>query len=143
MHIKRVVAAGFAAAAIAVAPIASASAVDCTNLSRPPLNTTNVDPTYSFYDGAIQVWVVGNWAWVSVPDGDPFWTFIPPGTGEQALADEMGLVVSAPGANGNYTNGRHDDLLGQAQALCAKGRMTVLMSGNAHGIVAEPQCTMG
>jgi hypothetical protein len=125
---------------LAVVPAGAALAVDCTNLSRPALDTTNVAPTYSFYDGAVQIWIRGNWAWVSTPDGDPFWTFIPPGSGEQALFDETGFVVSAPGANGNYTNGRHDDLLGQAQALCAKGRLAVLMSGNAHGIVAEPQC---
>ena len=143
MHVRKVILALLAAAAVALAPIASASAVDCTNLSRPPLNTTNVAPTYSFYEGAVQIWIVGNWAWVSTPDGGPLWTFIPPGSGEQALLDEMGLVISAPGENGNYTNGRHDDLLGEAQALCAKGRLAVLMSGNAHGIVAEPQCSVG
>lgn len=141
MRIRNLVAATGAAVALTVVPATAALAIDCTNLSKPALDTTGVAPTYSFYDGAIQVWIRGNWAWVSAPDSAPFWTFIPPGTGEQALADEMGLVVSAPGANGNYTNGRHDDLLGQAQALCAKGRLAVLMSGNAHGIVAEAQCT--
>jgi hypothetical protein len=143
MRFRNVAAATVAAAAMAVVPATAALAIDCTNLSRPELNTTNLAPTYSFYDGAIQIWIRGNWAWVSTPDDGAFWTFIPPGTGEQALADEMGLVVSAPGANGNYTAGRHDDLLGQAQALCAKGRLAVLMSGNEHGIVAEPQCTTG
>lgn len=140
MRIRKLLSVAAVSAALAVAPATAALAVDCTNLSRPALDTTGLAPTYSFYDGAVQIWIRGNWAWVSTPDG-AFWTFIPPGSGEQALLDEMGLVVSAPGANGNYTNGRHDDLLGQAQALCAQGRLAVLMSGNMHGIVAEPQCT--
>lgn len=142
MRLKRALVIGTAAVATAVIPATSALAVDCTNLSRPPLNTTNLAPSYSFYDGAVKIWLVGNWAWISTPGGT-FWTFIAPGSGEKALLDEMGLVVTAAGANGNYTNGRHDDLLGQAQALCAKGRLAVILSGNAHGIVAEPHCTTG
>jgi len=139
MRIKRGIVVAVAATAAAVLPASSAFAIDCTNTSRPALNTAKTAPTYEF--GPVQIWIVGNWAWVVVPDEGGFWTFIPPGTGEAALLAEMGLPVSAPGANGNYTNGRHDDLLGQSQALCSPGRVAQLESGNVHGIVAEPQCT--
>src|SRR3954453_21587130 len=105
MKLRTLVAAGVVAVALA-ASTGTAAAIDCTNLSRPAFDTTNVAPTYSFGGGAVQIWIRGNWAWISTGGGS-FWTFIPPGSGEAALLDELGVVVSAPGANGNYTNGRH------------------------------------
>jgi hypothetical protein len=43
--------------------------------------------------------------------GFPHWGFITPGT------DLSGLGITQPDANGNYTNGKADDLLG-VSAIC-------------------------
>jgi hypothetical protein len=141
--IRKLLAVGVAAAALVGAPASAALAVDCTNASRPALNTTSLTPDYDIWGGAVQIYLVGNWAWIVV-DGQGFWTFVPPGTGDAAMSQIAGVTIVTPGDNGNYTDGRHDDLLGQSQALCSPGRMRlVLRNSPLHGIWAEPQCITG
>lgn len=143
MSIRKLIGAAAAAAALAVAPAGAALATDCTNASRPPLNTANLTPSYDLYGGAVDIYLVGNWAWVVV-EGQGFWTFVPPGTGDVVLSNLAGSPVVSPGVNGNYTDGRFADLLGQSQALCSPGRMRLVLGNDTlHGVWADPQCQIG
>lgn len=93
------------AAALALTPVL-ASADSCANVSRAPAacGTSCSAPV-----------VKGNWAWLpSIEPGAPaVWGFAPPGTPDST---EFGL----PGANGNYTNGATNSLLGNS-ANCPPG----------------------
>ncbi len=69
--------------------------------------------------------IVGNWVWLpSIGVPAPFWGFAPPGTPDSQL-------FGFPGANGNYTNGFTNSLLGHS-AYCLKGVNTT----KSHGIVS-------
>lgn len=83
------------AAAVAV-PTTAAFADTCANVSRAAPTTTSGGPI-----------IKGNWAWLPSisPGAPPVWGFAPPGATDSVM---FGL----PGANGNYTNGKTDSLLG-------------------------------
>ena len=143
MRIRTLLGTVAAAVALAVTPAGAAMATDCTNASRPPLNTTGLTPNYDLYGGAVDIYLVGNWAWIVV-EGQGFWTFVPPGTGDVALGNLAGTPILSPDANGNYTNGRYADLLGQSQALCSPGRMRLVLGNDPlRGVWADPQCQIG
>lgn len=139
--VKRIFALPLAAIAV-VAFGTSALALDCHNVSRnvSPAEqalATTTQPLLSFpigvdpSNGQPVFWNVmndlkGNWYLLALSEGAPepagvnidiWWGFIPPGT-----------VSIAPGANGNYTNGKVDDLLGMA--ACPVARQDI------HGIVS-------
>lgn len=58
--------------------------------------------------------VEGNWLWLpSVGAPIQAWAFIPPGT-------DVSVFFDLPGANGNFTNGKTDSLLG-VSANCPPG----------------------
>jgi hypothetical protein len=80
----------------------SALADSCWNASRPA-------------PGPNQPVITGNWAWLPAvePGAPPIWGFAPPGAPESTA---NGL----PGANGNYTNGNTESLLGMS-AICTSG----------------------
>lgn len=110
---------GIAGVTLAVAA-GTAFADDCANVSRAPA-PCGMTCTSSVIDG--------NWVWLpSIGEPFPAWGFAPPG-GPDSVA------INLPGANGNYTNGKVDDLLGVAAqnspALCANPNQTT----GAHGIV--------
>jgi hypothetical protein len=92
------------AAAITLGVLAiptTALADTCVNLSRAPgpCGTATTPPC----TGPV---VQGNWVWLpSVGAPDPIWLFAPPG-GPNSVNFEF------PGANGNYTNGKTESLLG-------------------------------
>jgi hypothetical protein len=117
-------------------------ALDCHNISRnvSPAEQAfakTATPFVSFSIGADPqtgqpvFWNVmplfkGNWYLLALSEGAPepagttidiWWGFIPPGT-----------VPGVPGSNGNFTNGRVDDLLGMA--ACPVARQDI------HGIVS-------
>lgn len=59
----------------------------------------------------------GNWVWLpSVGASFEAWAFVVPGSD---IAEEMGFP-SLPGANGNFTNGKTESLLG-VSANCPPG----------------------
>jgi len=103
----------FAAALSAVAALATTTAAEassCANFSRPapPCNLTCTAPVMN-----------GNWIWLpSIGVPLAAWGFAPPGTPDSVAA-------GAPGANGNYTNGQTNSLLGMS-ALCTNGGGGVL-----------------
>jgi hypothetical protein len=130
----RRIAAAIAAAGAVVALATPALALDCHNVSRnvsPAEQTiaTTQTPFLAFPIGLDPnthqpvFWNVmplfkGNWYLLALTEGAPepvgttidiWWGFIPPGT-----------VPSAPGGNGNYTNGKVDDLLGMAACPIAR-----------------------
>jgi hypothetical protein len=88
----------------------TALADDCVNFSRP----APPDPSSCV--------VQGNWLYLGC-FGFPHWGFITPGT------DLSGLGITQPGANGNYTNGKVDDLLG-VSAICDPTKGVVLKRQN-------------
>src|SRR5262245_50670795 len=86
-----------AVAVIALAFPAAAVADSCANISRaaPPCGMACTEPV-----------IVGNWIWLpSIHVPFPAWGFAVPG-GEESVDNEF------PGANGNYTNGKSESLLG-------------------------------
>jgi hypothetical protein len=100
--------------AIAVAGVTLADS--CANVSRAP-----ADCGWSCPGPVIE----GNWVWlpsISVPVYA--WGFAPPGAADST---QFGF----PGANGNYTNGFTDSLLGHS-AYCLKG----VNQQKSHGIVS-------
>lgn len=131
-----------AAAAAALSVSSSVLALDCHNLSRDvsPAElqlATSAQPFLVFPIGTDPLthktvyWNVmpdfkGNWYLLALTEGAPepagttidvAWGFIPPGT-----------VPFFPGGQGNYTNGRVDDLLGLA--ACPMARQDI------HGIIS-------
>jgi hypothetical protein len=97
--------------ALALALPAAAFADSCANVSRAAPN----DPSTVSK---------GNWVWLPSIGGPPIWGFAPPGTPDSTL---LGL----PGANGNYTNGKTDSLLGMSNN-CPPGSNTARQT--SHGI---------
>lgn len=96
MRFKVLLAGAMLAAALAIPTAALAD--DCANFSRP----APADPA--------SCTVQGNWIYLGCT-GFQHWGFITPGT------DLSGIGISQPDANGNYTNGKADDLLG-VSAIC-------------------------
>ena len=99
----------------------TALADSCANVSRAPA-------ACGF--SCTSVVVEGNWVWLPSLSNigetglPPFWGFITPGS-------EDSVMVGAPGANGNYTNGFTASLLGHS-AYCLKG----VNQDKHHGIVS-------
>ena len=105
----RILSAVVASVAALAAPVA-AYASSCANFSRsaPACNLACTSPV-----------VVGNWIWLpSIGAPIAAWGFAPPGTPD---SQNFGF----PGANGNYTNGQTNSLLGMS-ALCTNGGGGVL-----------------
>jgi hypothetical protein len=74
---------------------ATAVADTCVNLSRAPGPATSSGPVTK-----------GNWVWLpSIGVPFPGWGFAPPGS-------PASVENGAPGANGNFTNGKTSSLLG-------------------------------
>jgi hypothetical protein len=121
---KRTILATLFAAGLALSIPISAFADDCHNLSRP----APADPT--------QLVTAGNWVWVPAGffgGGQPeqgAWYFAVPGG---FVATQ---ILGTPDANGNYTNGSTDMLLGNsANCRGTTSRQT------SHGI--QNECTLG
>jgi len=104
------------AAVAALAVPAAAVADSCANVSRAPA-ACGMDCAGPVVDG--------NWVWLP-SIGVPFaaWGFAPPG-GPDSTA------IGFPGANGNYTNGQTESLLG-VSAVCQD-------KGNAQGARQQGQ----
>jgi hypothetical protein len=140
--VKRLVSFVLAAGAV-VALSSSAFALDCHNISRnvsasEQTFATTSQPFLSFPIGVDPAshqpvfWNVmplfkGNWYLLALTEGAPepvgttidiWWGFIPPGT-----------VPGVPGSNGNYTNGKVDDLLGMAACPVARQDIHGIQSG--------------
>lgn len=112
---KRLVGAGLGAV-LSLVMASTALADSCANVSRAPApcGTTCTAPV-----------IEGNWVWLpSVGVPLEAWGFAPPGGPDSVL-------VGAPGANGNYTNGFTESLLGHS-AYCLKG----VNQDKSHGIVS-------
>ena len=59
--------------------------------------------------------IEGNWLWLpSIGVPVPAWGFVSPGT-------EPAVELGTPGANGNYTNGKTESLLGVSAVCQGKG----------------------
>ena len=102
--------------ALSLGLASTALADSCLNVSRaaPACNMTCSAPV-----------IEGNWVWLpSIGVPEPAWGFAPPGAEESA-------ANGFPGANGNYTNGFTESLLGHS-AYCLKG----VNAGKSHGIVS-------
>lgn len=95
------------AAGIALGGPVAALANDCHNVSRAA--PANPD----------QLQIQGNWVWV--PDAQT-WFFAVPGS---EISNEVGL----PDANGNFTNGKTDHLLGMS-ANCDPSKSTSRQTSN-------------
>lgn len=96
----------------ALAVPTAAFADSCANVSRPA--PTNGQPTQT-----------GNWVWLpSIGIEAPVWGFAPPG-------GEDSQLLGAPGANGNYTDGKTSSLLGVSQN-CPPGNNTNRQT--SHGV---------
>jgi hypothetical protein len=108
--------AGLALSAILAIP-GAALADDCANFSRP----APADPTSCV--------VQGNWVYLGCT-GFQHWGFITPGT------DLSSMGISQPDANGNYTNGKVNDLLG-VSAICDPSKGVVLKRQNGAILTGE------
>ena len=105
-----------AVAAIALALPAAAVADSCANISRAPApcGMACSEPV-----------IVGNWVWLpSIGVPFPAWGFAAPG-GDESVDNGF------PGANGNYTNGNSESLLG-VSALCGSSAPSARQQ--SHGI---------
>jgi hypothetical protein len=101
---------------LALAVAGTAFADSCANVSRAPApcGTSCTAPV-----------IEGNWVWLpSIGVPVEAWGFAPPGG-----PDSTGFGF--PGANGNYTNGFTESLLGHS-AYCLKG----VNQDKSHGIVS-------
>ena len=133
--LKKLAVAATVAGAIVMSLATSAFDLDCHNISRnvsagQVTFAENNDPVLVFPlfqapDGNTVFWNVmpmfkGNWYLLAITEVAPenqsgaiteavWWGFIPPGT-----------VPEFPGGNGNYTNGKVDDLLGMAACPVAR-----------------------
>lgn len=148
--LKKFAVAATVAGAIAMSMATSAFALDCHNISRNVSASQvtfaeNTDPflpidlMFQAPDGNEVFWNVmpmfkGNWYLLAItevaPENQPgaiteavWWGFIPPGT-------DPGV----PGANGNYTNGQVDDLLGMAACPMARQLYHGIQSGACGGM---------
>ncbi len=103
MRKVKVLLVGMATVAALAVPTA-AFADSCANVSRP--EPTGNQPTQT-----------GNWVWLpSIGVPVDAWGFAPPGSPDSQL-------LGAPGANGNYTNGKTSSLLGVSNN-CPPGNNT-------------------
>jgi hypothetical protein len=94
----------------------TALADSCANISRAPA------PCGMSCTAPV---IEGNWVWLpSIGVPEPAWGFAPPGG-----PDSVGFGF--PGANGNYTNGFTESLLGHS-AYCLKG----VNQDKSHGVVS-------
>jgi hypothetical protein len=101
---------------LALAITGTALADSCANVSRAP-----ADCGWSCTGPVI----VGNWVWLPSVGAPVYaWGFAPPGATDST---QFGF----PGANGNYTNGFTESLLGHS-AYCLKG----VNSDKSHGVVS-------
>ena len=101
---------------LAVSVAGTALAGSCANISRAPA------PCGWSCSGPV---IVGNWVWLPSVGAPVYaWGFAPPGGSDST---QFGF----PGANGNYTNGFTQSLLGHS-AYCLKGVNT----SKSHGIVS-------
>lgn len=138
-----------AAGAITMSLATSAFALDCHNISRnvsaaqltfaANTNPALVFPIFRAPDGNTVFWNVmpmfkGNWYLLAItevaPENQPgaiteavWWGFIPPGS-----------VPFFPGGNGNYTNGKVDDLLGISACPMARQVYNGIQSGACGGL---------
>jgi hypothetical protein len=101
--------AGLTLGAVLVLP-GTALADDCANFSRPAPADAN------------SCVLQGNWLYLGCMGFD-HWGFVTPGT------DLSGLGFTQPDANGNYTNGKANDLLG-VSAICDPTKGVVLKRQN-------------
>ena len=114
-RIRLFAAAAAAAAALAIPAIALADS--CANVSRAPA------PCGFSCPGPV---VEGNWVWLpSIGAPFPAWGFAPPGTPDS-------VNFGFPGANGNYTNGFSNSLLGRSVHCSPSGDPSSRQ--HAHGI---------
>ena len=107
------------AAVAALAVPAAAVADSCANVSRAPapcgMNCTA---------GPV---IDGNWVWLpSIGVPFPAWGFAPPGAADST-------AFGFPGANGNYTNGQTESLLG-VSAVCKGAGNAQAARQQDHGI---------
>ncbi|TAP45522.1 hypothetical protein [Arthrobacter sp. S39] len=121
MFRKSIAAAGLAAAFMFIP--ATANALDCINVSRPPAACGAVCT-----DGPI---LNGNWGWLpSVFPGAPeVWAFVPPGT-----VQDFGL----PGEKGNFQSGEGFALL--VNAICDSQGSVLVSRQTDHGIQLMEGC---
>jgi hypothetical protein len=113
--LRKLLIGGALAAGIVAIPTA-AFADSCANVSRAPARCGLTCTSGPVTDG--------NWVWLpSIGVPNPVWGFAPPGTPDSTL---LGL----PGANGNYSNGKTNSLLGNS-AICNGG---VPARQTTHGI---------
>jgi len=104
----------FLGVALSLLVAGTALASSCLNVSRAPAAAGSTGPV-----------VKGNWIWLpSVGAPVQAWGFAPPGT-------PASVGFGFPGANGNYTNGFTNSLLGHS-AYCLKG----VNATKSHGIVS-------
>ena len=102
---------------LAISLAGTALADSCANISRAPAPCGWTCP------GPV---IEGNWVWLpSINVNEYAWGFAPPGG-----ADSVNFGF--PGANGNYTNGFTESLLGHS-AYCLKGVNT----DRSHGVVSH------
>jgi hypothetical protein len=104
---------------LALAIPAAAAADSCANVSRaaPACDLSCSGPV-----------IQGNWVWLpSVdPSAPPIWGFAPPGASEST-------TNGFPGANGNYTDGFTNSLLGHS-AICQGGGNVSNVRQSSNGI---------
>lgn len=125
---RRTLLSGVAALLMVAVTASTALADSCANVSRPAPSGWTPATTYS------APLVQGGWVWlpsltaVFGPDAQfpPLWGKITPGTQDSVL-------LGAPGANGNYTNGKTVSLLG-VSAICTQSSQAYVVRQTAHGI---------
>lgn len=116
-----------ASVVLIAATSATAYADSCANVSRAaPAGYTST----TVYTAPL---VQGGWVWLpsltsifGPADFPPFWGKITPGTQDS-------ILLGAPGANGNYTNGKTVSLLG-VSAICKQSSQAFVVRQTTHGI---------
>ena len=103
-----------------------AFADSCVNVSRPAPAGWTQATTYT------APLLQGGWVWlpslasVGILDLPPFWGKPTPGTFDS-------ILLGAPGANGNFTNGQTVSLLG-VSAVCSQSSQAYVIRQTDHGI---------
>lgn len=125
---RRTLLTGVATLLMVAATAGTALADSCANISRAAPAGWTPATTYT------APLVEGGWVWlpsltaVFGPSAQfpPFWGKITPGTADSVL-------LGAPGANGNYTNGKTVSLLG-VSAVCSQASQAFVVRQTDHGI---------
>ncbi|GAA2503241.1 hypothetical protein [Terrabacter carboxydivorans] len=125
---RRTLLSGVAAVLMVAVTATTALADSCANVSRSAPAGWTPATTYS------APLVQGGWIWlpsltaVFGPNAQfpPFWGKITPGTPDS-------ILLGAPGANGNYTNGKTVSLLG-VSAICQQSSQAYVVRQTDHGI---------